>query len=138
MTEEELRNMVAERNGRIALLLSENERLKAIILGNENELTEKDNQIKDLEWQLKEVTEDNDYYQKDNIEKDKQIEELKKQLEHRHEVELVLHEMNKKRIEFEAQIEKMKADITKLCKDKMNDDIDQNIIERLRDSWLKE
>lgn len=39
-------------------------------------LEEKDKEIKDLEWQLKEVTEDNDSYQKDNTEKDKQIERL--------------------------------------------------------------
>lgn len=39
-------------------------------------LEEKDKEIKDLEWQLKEVIEDNDSYQKDNTEKDKQIEGL--------------------------------------------------------------
>ena len=43
---------------------------------------------------------------------------------------------SKKRIaELEAQIEKMKCDVLSLIKDRMNDDIDQNIIERLAEKW---
>ena len=37
--------------------------------------------------------------------------------------------------ELEAQIEKMKCDVLFLIKDRMNDDIDQNIIERLVEKW---
>lgn len=37
---EELKNEIATRNERIALLLSENERLKGIILGNQMEVDE--------------------------------------------------------------------------------------------------
>ena len=37
--------------------------------------------------------------------------------------------------ELEAQIEKMKCDVIFLIKDRMNDDIDQNIIERLAEKW---
>ena len=37
--------------------------------------------------------------------------------------------------ELEAQIEKMKCDVLSLIKDRMNDDIDQNIIERLAEKW---
>ena len=37
--------------------------------------------------------------------------------------------------DLEAQIEKMKSDVLSLIKDRMNDDIDQNIIERLAEKW---
>ena len=37
--------------------------------------------------------------------------------------------------ELESQIEKMKCDVLSLIKDRMNDDIDQNIIERLAEKW---
>ena len=37
--------------------------------------------------------------------------------------------------ELEQQIEKMKCDVLSLIKDRMNDDIDQNIIERLAEKW---
>lgn len=97
MTEETemLKNMVAERNGRIALLLSENERLKALVLGNEMELTEKDKTIKDLKWQLQEVIKDNDYYQEEN-------EKLKKQIEKMNSIDYALNVlMNKKNFYFE-------------------------------------
>lgn len=33
------------------------------------------------------------------------------------------------------QVEKMKSDVLSLIKDRMNDDIDQNIIERLAEKW---
>ena len=45
----------------------------------------------------------------------------------------------RRNIEYKAQIEKMKCDVLSLIKDRMNDDIDQNIIERLAEKWeLKE
>lgn len=37
--------------------------------------------------------------------------------------------------ELEAQIEGMKCDVLSIVKDRMNDDIDQNIIERLAEKW---
>ena len=70
-----------------------------------DELTEKDKQIENA----KEVFADNERLLFENADLKKQIEELKKELEHRHEVELALHEMNKKRLDLEAQIEKMKV-----------------------------
>lgn len=42
---------------------------------------------------------------------------------------------NKQIAELEQQIEEMKCDVLSLIKDRMNDDIDQNIIERLVDKW---
>ncbi len=36
---------------------------------------------------------------------------------------------------LQSQVEKMKCDVLSLVKDRMNDDIDQNIIERLADKW---
>ena len=36
---------------------------------------------------------------------------------------------------LETQIEQMKCDVLSLIKDRMNDDIDQNIIERLAEKW---
>lgn len=44
-------------------------------------------------------------------------------------------ELTDKVKELEAQIEKMKCDVLSLIKDRMNDDIDQNIIERLAEKW---
>ena len=38
-------------------------------------------------------------------------------------------------IELKSQIKKMKRDVIFLIKDRMNDDIDQNIIERLAEKW---
>ena len=38
-------------------------------------------------------------------------------------------------IELKSQIKKMKCDVIFLIKDRMNDDIDQNIIERLAEKW---
>jgi len=40
--------------------------------------------------------------------------------------------------ELKQQIEKMKCDVLSIVKDRMNDDIDQNIIERLVEKWEKE
>lgn len=37
--------------------------------------------------------------------------------------------------ELEAQIEKMKSDIKQLREDRMNDDTDQNIMDRLWEEW---
>lgn len=46
------------------------------------------------------------------------------------------YQLSEKRIaELEQQVEKMKADVLSLIKDRMNDDIDQNIIERLAEKW---
>ncbi|MBR5776734.1 MAG: hypothetical protein IKY42_10865 [Bacteroidaceae bacterium] len=77
------------------------------------ELEEKDKQIEELKKTNSETLVELNHINGDLIievaEKDKQIEELKKELEHRHEVELALHEMNKKRLDLEAQIEKMKC-----------------------------
>ena len=42
---------------------------------------------------------------------------------------------SKRIADLEAQIEKMKSDVLSLIKDRMNDDIDQNIIERLAEKW---
>lgn len=36
---------------------------------------------------------------------------------------------------LKSQIEKMKCDVLSLVKERMNDDIDQNIIERLVEKW---
>ena len=44
-------------------------------------------------------------------------------------------ELTDKVKKLEAQIEKMKCDVLSLIKDRMNDDIDQNIIERLAEKW---
>ena len=38
-------------------------------------------------------------------------------------------------LELKSQIKKMKYDVIFLIKDRMNDDIDQNIIERLAEKW---
>ena len=38
-------------------------------------------------------------------------------------------------LELKSQIKKMKCDVILLIKDRMNDDIDQNIIERLAEKW---
>ena len=38
-------------------------------------------------------------------------------------------------LELKSQIKKMKCDVIFLIKDRMNDDIDQNIIERLAEKW---
>ena len=79
---------------------------------SQSQLTEKDKTIKDLEWQIKEIVEDNDYYRKDNVEKDEQIEKLETQ-----NVKLIgelgfttndLNNCKAKIDELEAQIEKMK------------------------------
>ena len=37
--------------------------------------------------------------------------------------------------ELKEQVKKMKCDILSLVKDRMNDDIDQNVIERLAEKW---
>lgn len=37
--------------------------------------------------------------------------------------------------ELEAQIEKMKSDVKQLREDRMNDDTDQNIMDRLWEEW---
>ena len=44
-------------------------------------------------------------------------------------------ELVKENAELKEQIKKMKCDILSLVKDRMNDDIDQNIIERLAEKW---
>ena len=41
-------------------------------------------------------------------------------------------------LELKSQIKKMKCDVILLIKDRMNDDIDQNIIERLAEKWETE
>ena len=41
----------------------------------------------------------------------------------------------KENAELKSQIEKMKCDMFSLVKDGMNDDIDQNTIERLAERW---
>lgn len=41
-------------------------------------------------------------------------------------------------LELKSQIKKMKRDVIFLIKDRMNDDIDQNIIERLAEKWETE
>lgn len=46
---EELKYGMATRDGKIALLLSENSRLKAIVIGNEMEIENKDKRISELE-----------------------------------------------------------------------------------------
>ena len=38
-------------------------------------------------------------------------------------------------LDLKSQIKKMKCDVIFLIKDRMNDDIDQNIIERLAEKW---
>lgn len=43
--------------------------------------------------------------------------------------------LNKRNEELEAQIEKMKSDIKQLREDRMNDDTDQNIMDRLWEEW---
>ena len=44
-------------------------------------------------------------------------------------------ELEKENAELKEQIEKMKCDVLSLVKDRMNDDIDQNVIERLAEKW---
>ena len=46
-----------------------------------------------------------------------------------------LTEKDKQIEELEAQIEKMKSDIKQLREDRMNDDTDQNIMDRLWEEW---
>lgn len=41
----------------------------------------------------------------------------------------------KENAKLKEQIKKMKYDILSLVKDRMNDDIDQNVIERLAEKW---
>ena len=43
--------------------------------------------------------------------------------------------MNEENKQLTEQIEKMKCDVLSIVKDRMNDDIDQNIIERLVEKW---
>lgn len=40
-----------------------------------------------------------------------------------------------KTLDLEAQIKKMKSDVLNLIKGRMNEDIDQNLIERMADKW---
>lgn len=44
-------------------------------------------------------------------------------------------ELEKENAKLKKQIKKMKCDILSLVKDRMNDDIDQNVIERLAEKW---
>lgn len=44
-------------------------------------------------------------------------------------------ELEKENAKLKEQIKEMKYDILSLVKDRMNDDIDQNIIERLAEKW---
>ena len=46
-----------------------------------------------------------------------------------------IEQLEKENTELKSQIEKMKCDMLSLVKDRMNDDIDQNIIERLAEKW---
>lgn len=65
-------------------------------------------------------------------EKDKQIEELTNQNK---ELEKRCNELFFQVNEQVEQIEKMKSDIKQLCENRMNDDTDQNIIDRLWKEW---
>ncbi len=67
--------------------------------------------------------------------REKRIAELEQKLEQT-EKDLADYQFNYPTIkELEAQIEKMKCDVLSLVKDGMNNDIDQNIIERLAEKW---
>ena len=83
-------------------------------------------------------------------EKDKHIEELKKQINWKEKALAKLKKGNEQKIhrvtkdkkrlirrntELKAQIEKMKSDIEQLRENRMNDDTDQNIIDRLWKEW---
>lgn len=48
---------------------------------------------------------------------------------------LEIEKLEQRNAELKSQIEKMKFDVLSLIKDGMNDDIDQNIIERLAEKW---
>ena len=48
---------------------------------------------------------------------------------------LEIEKLEQRNAELKTQIEKMKFDVLSLIKDGMNDDIDQNIIERLAEKW---
>ena len=48
---------------------------------------------------------------------------------------LEIEKLEQRNAELKSQIEKMKFDVLSLIKDGMNDDIDQNIIERLVERW---
>ena len=61
--------------------------------------------------------------------------ELTKKSDTNHQLIEQMAELTDKVLELEAQIEKMKCDVLSLIKDRMNDDIDQNIIERLAEKW---
>ena len=45
------------------------------------------------------------------------------------------NELKEEIIKLKTQIGKMKCDILSLVKDRMNDDVDQNAIERLAEKW---
>lgn len=48
---------------------------------------------------------------------------------------IVSRQLEKRIADLEAQIEKMKSDIKQLREDRMNDDTDQNIMDRLWEEW---
>lgn len=50
-------------------------------------------------------------------------------------LKIIKEELKKENAELKEQIKKMKCDILSLVKDRMNDDIDQNVIERLAEKW---
>lgn len=63
---------------------------------------------------------------------EKQNKELQEDLGHKK----IAIKTRKARIkDLEEQIEKMKSDVRELITDRMNDDLDQNIIERLFEKW---
>lgn len=74
MTKEEADLIIAEQNKSRDEILKAIEQEKCELLGI---IQGKDKAIKDLEWQLKEVLEDNDNYQKENKRLEAQIEKMK-------------------------------------------------------------
>ena len=69
--------------------------------------------------------------------KDKRIAELEAQIEElKEELAKVCNLKGCRRIkELEAQVERMKFDVKQLREDRMNDDTDQNIMDRLWEEW---
>ena len=74
MTKEEAELIIKEQNKSTKEILKMIEHQKCELLGI---IQDKDKAIKDLEWQLREVAKDNDYYQAENKRLEKQIEKMK-------------------------------------------------------------
>ena len=47
-----------------------------------------------------------------------------------------IKDLEKENAELKAQIERMKSDVKQLREDRMNDDTDQNIMDRLWEEWI--